>query len=731
MIKRKIKLILIGILFTAPFACDNISSLITPVTYFGNYSAPLRTGDDPALATWNFPNGIATDNNGNIWQCDTGNDRLVIMTPDLKTILKVFGETGSAPGQFNMVFRIAAHPEKNWMYVTDMNNNRVQIISYTSNYDISVEKTFGEYGYNGGQFNGPNAIAVAKIDGKIKVVVSDEFAGKETMGRLEVFDESGNFIKKIDTILYNGNEYSMLWPQGISIDKNGLIYIGDTGHYRVLRTDINGNGVPFYNNEIVLPMPVSGNWVFPRGVNAIGDKLYVQDTGANLLTVYNLDGTFLGPLMREGSPVFYGPIEVTPLKDNPNKLVINENAWPRTTLVDVTDINNTITEGTAGRPRTNEGMFSYASSIKLSTDGDLYALDGMNFRIQRWTKNSSGTFEYKSAYYVPFFSSAINMLKEQNKFLISSPYESKVHIYDAATSTSNIYGFITPEVSFGSYGTGDGQFLVPRAMCVVDNTIYVIDTGNNRVSVWDYDTEAGIAVFQKHIGEGSLEYISGVAVGPNGNIYVPDMYKNKVNIFSSNGELINEFGSLGYEKHNFSLPTGIAIADGVVYITDLVSRSIKGFDLDGNFLGIYYRNFGTTLGGMWFPFTPEIVDKTIYLTDATHNRVNVFKIDNTVDYISAHPNFYAGLYNFYSSFESLDNSKYIKMQKLNIKKFMALSKSLAYKACINLINAKKEEIKSLQKNGSSGLEISIKSNELKDLIIQLKNKILKNIQPVR
>lgn len=720
--------VLLSFLFTA-WQCGT-NELITPVTHFGNYSAALAPGDNPATATWNFQNGIATDNLGNIWVCDTGNDRLVIMTPDLTSVITQYGGSGTEPGKFNMAFRAAAHPDKNWMYITDMNNNRVQILSYDADYNIQVVKTFGKYGFNNGQFNGPNAVAVAKIDGKIRVVVSDEFAGKETMGRLEIFNEKGKFLSKINKISHNGTDYEMLWPQGITIDKNGHIYVGDTGNYRVLRTDINGNGVPFYDGSIVLPMPVSGNWVFPRGVRAIGDKLYVQDTGANLLTVYTLDGTLIGPLMRDGSPAFYGPIEVTPLKDNPNVLAINENGWPRTTVVDVTDPFNTVTLGTAGRPRLDTGMFSYSPSVKMGNDGDLYVLDAMNFRIQRWKKIADDQYEYNTAYYLAYFGSVLGILKEQNKILVSSPYESKIYIYDAATSTASVFGFLAPEASFGVFGTGDGQLYLPRTITVQGNNIYVADTGNARVSVWEYDPAVGNAVFKKHIGAGQLEYVTGIAEGPNGNVYVADMYQNKINIFGNDGTLLSSFGTLGYEQHNFALPTGVAIADGILYVTDLVSRSLKGFDLEGNFLGIYYRNFGTTLGGMWFSFTPEIVDKTMYLADATHNRVNVFKIAEEVDYIAANPDFYAGLYNFHTKIQTMDSSRYKHCQKANADRFKALSKTTEYISAISEIKTKKAELKALKDAGATTAEISAKKAELKSLILELKKKVLKEVRPV-
>ena len=719
------------LLVMASFGCALINNMISPVTHFGNYSAEVYPGYPPENMTWNFHNGLETDHNGNIWVADTGNDRIVILTPDMSSIVATFGESGDEPGQFNMVFRLANHPDKNLMYVTDMNNNRVQVLSYDASYNISVANIFGELGIEKGQFNGPNAIEVAKVNGKIVVAVSDEFAGKDTMGRIEIFDEDGNFKRQIKKIKYNGEKYEMLWPQGITIDKNGLLYIGDTGNYRVLRCDLKGKGVPFHDGSVVLPMPVSGNWVFPRGVQAIDDRLYVMDTGANMITAYNLDGELIGPLMRDGSPAFYGPIELVPVKDEPNKLVINENAWPRTTVVSIDDTTVT-TEGTAGTIRIGTGQFSYVSGVKMGNDGDLYVADAMNFRIQRWGENADGEIVFKEAYYLPYFSSRIELLKEQNKFIVSSPYEGKVYIYDAETAAnSGPFGFLTAEASFGSAGAGDGQMVLPRALSVKGNTIYVSDTGNGRISQWEYDPEVGTASFTKHIGDGMFEFITGAAEGPNGKVFAPDMYGNKVNIFDADGNFVKSFGELGYEMHNFALPMGVAINDNIVYVTDLVTRSIKGFDLDGNFLGIYYRNFGTTLGGMWFPFTPEIVDKTIYLTDATHNRINVFQIDDMVDQISADPELYSSLYDFYAVANQMSHGKVKKAHKKAAEKFGALSKTAEYATTKAAVKTIAQELKVLKTNNASDAEIDEAKANLKAAIKTLREMVVKAAPAVR
>ncbi len=454
-----------------------------------------------------------------------------------------------------------------------------------------------------------------------------------------------------------------------------------------------------------------------------------MDTGANMITTYSLDGELLGTLERDGNPTFFGPIELVPVKDEPNKFVINENAWPRTTTVSI-DGTAVTTEGTAGMIRYGTGQFSYVSGVKMGNDGDLYVADAMNFRIQRWGKDANGEIAFKEAFYLPYFSSRIELLKEQNKFVVSSPLEGKIYIYDATAATSaGPFGFLAPEAVFGEAGVGEGQMILPRALSVKGNTIYVSDTGNGRVSQWEYNSEAGTAEFVKHIGDGMFEFITGAAEGPNGKVFAPDMYGNKVNIFDADGNFVKSFGELGYEMHNFALPMGVAVNDNIVYVTDLVSRSIKGFDLDGNFLGIYYRNFGTDLGGMWFPFTPEIVGNTIYLTDATHNRINVFQLDDMVEQVSANTELYASQYETYVG---ANNGAHYKVKEANKKvadNFEALSKTAEYLDAKAGVKTLAQELKDLKAGDATDAEIDAVKADLESAIEALRD-MVKKASPV-
>lgn len=77
-----------------------------------------------------------------------------------------------------------------------------------------------------------------------------------------------------------------------------------------------------------------------------------------------------------------------------------------------------------------------------------------------------------------------------------------------------------------------------------------------------------------------------LAVAPSGEVYVTDGYGNaRVHRFSAKGELIGSWGEPGVGPGQFMLPHGIAVhPDGRVFVADRENDRIQIFSPDGEFL---------------------------------------------------------------------------------------------------------------------------------------------------
>lgn len=283
---------------------------------YGKTAAPLApTFPQPVRETMtlNTPIGICADRRGHVWVCDTSNNRVLIMNPALDAIeLELLGPGTSVPPgenpQFIMPFHICHHPLLRRIYLTDIGNSRVCIYEYS---DTSIAQLVGCFrgGENGIEpLADPNGVTVLKeTDGTYSVMVADEFFHYpgELTNRVVRFSEDGVSLSQFQNIVQtNGENIPLTWPQGLSSDSQGRLYIANTGEYGVFRTDSSGHACDFdfadgtascvlhsFGNPEGL-----GQLNIIRGVTVVGERIFVPDHIVNTVTIYDLNGNTIGLL---------------------------------------------------------------------------------------------------------------------------------------------------------------------------------------------------------------------------------------------------------------------------------------------------------------------------------------------------------------------------------------------------------------------------------------------------
>ena len=101
----------------------------------------------------------------------------------------------------------------------------------------------------------------------------------------------------------------------------------------------------------------------------------------------------------------------------------------------------------------------------------------------------------------------------------------------------------------------------------------------------------------------------------------------RVQVFSSNGEFLFEFGEAGDATGYMARPKGIATdSNGNIYIADALFHVIQIFDKSGNFL-YYFGSQGQDEGQFWMP-SGIYIDKNdyIYVADSYNARIQIFKL---------------------------------------------------------------------------------------------------------
>jgi predicted membrane-bound mannosyltransferase/DNA-binding beta-propeller fold protein YncE len=172
-------------------------------------------------------------------------------------------------------------------------------------------------------------------------------------------------------------------------------------------------------------------------------------------------------------------------------------------------------------------------------------------------------------------------------------------LYAADTVNHRIW-HVTPQgevlATWGEFGVGPGQFNEPWGVAVAaDGTVYVADTWNHRIQKFDtqgrYLTSWGILA-QMPVGDpagfGLFYGPRGIAIGADGAIYVTDTGNKRVQVFDADGVFLRDFGGGGTWAGQMDEPVGIAMDEtGLVYIADTWNRRIQALTSEGLFLYLW------------------------------------------------------------------------------------------------------------------------------------------------
>ena len=144
---------------------------------------------------------------------------------------------------------------------------------------------------------------------------------------------------------------------------------------------------------------------------------------------------------------------------------------------------------------------------------------------------------------------------------------------------------------FGSYGSGEGQFVWPTAIAFDSrDRLFLADEHNQRITVFDksgaYLENWGV----QGAADGEINGPSGLAFDSEDCLYVVDHLNHRVQKFTADGDWMLGWGRQGDAEGELDLPWGVAVApDGNVYVADWRNDRVQKFTPDGQFLATFGR----------------------------------------------------------------------------------------------------------------------------------------------
>ena len=133
----------------------------------------------------------------------------------------------------------------------------------------------------------------------------------------------------------------------------------------------------------------------------------------------------------------------------------------------------------------------------------------------------------------------------------------------------------------GERGEEPGQFLFPTYVAV-DGTgnLYVTDTLNSRLQVFDPDGKYVRTIGQRGSAWGMFDKPKGVALDSFGNVYVADSGWSNVQIFNPKGQVVLFFGGRGPIPGMLKNPTAIVIdRSNRIYVGDYLNHRVEVYQL--------------------------------------------------------------------------------------------------------------------------------------------------------
>ena len=236
----------------------------------------------------------------------------------------------------------------------------------------------------------------------------------------------------------------------------------------------------------------------------------------------------------------------------------------------------------------------------------VWIFDRKNQLVRKFGSKGSGSVEFNSLYGIAF--------DDNNHLYVTDYFNHRVQKYDIGNKYLMTFG-----TSTNCIGRGNGEVSGPVGITVHGSKVYVVENGNNRVSVFQCNGQ-----FLHIIGAKCLERPWYIAVNAN-YLLVADMGHECISIFTLDGNYVGNYDTKGTTKGQLNYPCGIAInIYGYIFVTEYYNGHILIFDKEGTFIHSFGSN-GSGLGQFSLPHGIAISPTgDIYVCDAGNNRIQIF-----------------------------------------------------------------------------------------------------------
>ena len=176
-----------------------------------------------------------------------------------------------------------------------------------------------------------------------------------------------------------------------------------------------------------------------------------------------------------------------------------------------------------------------------------------------------------------------------SRLYVADQQNQRVQIFDVSNPLAVVY--VGTLGTTGEVDNDNNHFCYPQGVGVDAALIYVADTCNQRVQVFNRATLAYVATMGTlgNSGPGNNQFSEpfDVSIDPSGMIYVADYFNERVQVFNSSRVYARTLGTTGVpyltDSVHFNRPAGVAVsADGSIYLVEDYGQRLVKLDPNGN-----------------------------------------------------------------------------------------------------------------------------------------------------
>jgi DNA-binding beta-propeller fold protein YncE len=258
---------------------------------------------------------------------------------------------------------------------------------------------------------------------------------------------------------------------------------------------------------------------------------------------------------------------------------------------------------------TGKGEFDSPTAITVDPHGNILIADTNNGRIEKFSPN--GTFVRS----IEHFEAPNGIAIDRGGDIYVAEIGSKHRVQKLESDGTLIAEWKGPAPGF--FG--------PRRIAIgPDDSIYVVDSGRNRIVKFSPDGQVVASWGSEGTGDGQFRGLSSVAVDPTTTkVYVADPLNSRVQIFDRNGKILTKWSIPEWGRPYGFEDLAVDSKTGRLYASSANINAVLIFDLNGNRIGSLTPKPPDMLDG---PSALALTGRKLYILNMHGNRVSVIDL---------------------------------------------------------------------------------------------------------